>query len=107
MARGDTLPVWVNCASRLLKSHGKLTLIWRTTGLADVLSSLSGFGGISIVPIHPKPSSAAIRVIVQAVKQGAAPLALLPPLILNDAEGRPSAEAEAILRGGATIPIQP
>ena len=106
MARDDTLPVWVNCASRLLKSHGKLTLIWRTTGLADVLSSLSGFGGISIVPIHPKPSSAAIRVIVQAVKHGAAPLVLLPPLTLNDAEGKPSAEAEAILRGCAAMPIQ-
>jgi tRNA1(Val) A37 N6-methylase TrmN6 len=55
---------------------------------------------------HPKPSSAAIRVIVQAVKHGAAPLVLLPPLTLNDAEGRPSAEAEAILRGDATIPMQ-
>jgi hypothetical protein len=30
---------------------------------------------------------------------------LLPPLILNDVEGKPSAEAEAILRGGARIPL--
>ena len=35
----------------------------------------------------------------------ATPLMLLPPLTLNDADGKPSAEAEAILRGGATIPI--
>ena len=53
------------------------------------------------------PGSAAIRVLVNAVKGGAAPLVLFPPLTLNDADGKPSAEAEAILRGGATIPIQP
>jgi tRNA1(Val) A37 N6-methylase TrmN6 len=105
VARDDTLPIWVNCASRLLKPHGTLTLIWRATGLADVLAALQDFGGISVVPVHPKPNAAAIRVIVRAVKGGAAPLVLLPPLTLNDAEGKPSAEAEAILRGGATIPI--
>ena len=105
VARDDTLPVWVNCASRLLRPHGTLTLIWRASGLGDVLAALQGFGGISVVPVHPKPGSAAIRVLVNAVKGGAAPLVLFPPLTLNDADGRPSAEAEAILRGGATIPI--
>jgi tRNA1(Val) A37 N6-methylase TrmN6 len=107
VARDDTLPVWVNYASRLLKPHGTLTLIWRATGLGDVLAALRDFGGISIVPIHPKPKTAAIRVIVQAVKAGAAPLVLYPPLVLNDAEGKPSAEAEAVLRGGAPLPLQP
>lgn len=105
VAQDDTLPTWVNCASRLLRPHGTLTLIWRATGLADVLSALKGFGGISIVPVHPKPRAAAIRVIVNAVKGGATPLSLSSPLTLNDADGKPSAEAEAILRDGATIPI--
>ena len=107
VARDDTLPVWIDCASRLLRPLGTLTLIWRATGLGDVLVALRGFGGISVVPVHPKPETAAIRVLVNAVKGGAAPLVLFPPLILNDAEGKPSAAAEAILRGGATIPIQP
>lgn len=105
VAQDDTLPTWVNCASRLLRPHGTLTLIWRATGLGEVLSALQGFGGISIVPVHPKPRAAAIRVIVNAVKGGATPLSLLPPLTLNDADGKPSAEAEAILRGGATIAL--
>jgi len=107
VAQDDTLTTWVNCASRLLTSHGTLTLIWRATGLADVLSALQDFGGISIVPIQPKPRAAAIRVIVKAVKGGAAPLVLFPPLTLNDADGRPSAEAEAILRRGAALPVEP
>lgn len=103
VARDDTLSVWVNCASRLLRPHGTLTLIWRATGLGDVLAALRGFGSISVVPIHPKPGSPAIRVLVNAVKGGAAPLVLFPPLTLNDADGKPSAEAETILRGGARI----
>ena len=107
VAHDDTLRVWLNCASRLLKPQGTLTLIWRATGLGDVLTALQGFGGISVVPIHPKPGSAAIRVLVNAVSGGAAPFALFPPLTLNNADGKPSAEAEAILRGGGTIPIQP
>jgi hypothetical protein len=30
---------------------------------------------------------------------------LLPGLCLNDEDGRPTAEAEAILRGGAALPL--
>lgn len=105
VARDDTLPRWVACASRLLRQHGTLTLIWRAAGLGDVLAALEDFGGISVVPVHPKPGSAAIRVLVGATKGGAAPLVLLPPLVLNDADGTPSAQAEAILRGGAALDL--
>jgi tRNA1(Val) A37 N6-methylase TrmN6 len=103
-ARTDTLTQWFARASALLAPSGTLTLIWRSAGLADVLAALGGFGSIAIVPVHPKPEVPAIRVLVRAVKGGGAPLALLPPLILNDAGGRPSAAAEAILRAGASIP---
>ena len=42
VARDDTLPVWVDCASRLLRRHGTLTLIWRATGLGNALAALQG-----------------------------------------------------------------
>lgn len=104
---GDTLAQWVARASLLLMRSGTLTLIWRADGLADVLAALAGFGGISVLPIHPRPSVPAIRVLVRAVKASAAPLALFPPLVLNDADGRPSAAAEAVLRGGEALPMIP
>jgi tRNA1(Val) A37 N6-methylase TrmN6 len=104
-ASADTLTQWVARASSLLTRHGTLTLIWRAAGLAEVLAALEEFGSIAVMPVHPKPQVAAIRVMVRAVKGGGAPLTLLPPLLLNDADGRPSPAAEAILRGGATIPI--
>lgn len=102
-ATPTTLGLWINTASRLLKPDGVLTLIWRADGLDDVLDALGGFGGIGILPVHPRADAPAIRVLVRAVKGGRAPLALHPALILNDANGKPSAAAEAVLREGALL----
>jgi tRNA1(Val) A37 N6-methylase TrmN6 len=97
---------WLRAAARLLGPRGRLTLIWRADGLADVLAALArGFGAMTVQPVHPRSDAPAIRVLVRAVKGSRAPLALLPPLILADADGRPSAQADAVLRHGAALPL--
>lgn len=97
----DTLAVWVRRAAWLLAPSGVLTLIWRADGLGGVLSALdAGFGGIAVLPVYPRPDAAAIRVLVRAVKGSRVPLSIAAGLTLNDANARPAAEAEAILRGG-------
>jgi tRNA1(Val) A37 N6-methylase TrmN6 len=97
---------WVAAAVRLLHSAGALTMIWRADGLAHVLAALDQrFGGLVVLPIHGRAGDAAIRVLVRATKGNRAPLTLLPGLILNDASGRPTAEAESILRDGAALPL--
>ncbi len=63
------------------------------------------FGGIAVLPIHPKPGVPAIRVLVRAVNDRSGPLALLPGFVLADAEGKPTAQAEAVLREGAVLPL--
>jgi tRNA1(Val) A37 N6-methylase TrmN6 len=104
VAAADTLTQWVRRAEWLLIGSGVLTVIWRADGLTDVLSALSeSVGGIDVLPVYPRPDAAAIRVLVRAVKGRRAPLSLAPGLTLNDANGRPTAEAEAILRGGETL----
>jgi tRNA1(Val) A37 N6-methylase TrmN6 len=93
-------------AAWLLRPEGSVTLIWRADGVGDVLAALAdGFGAIALKPIHPKPQAPAIRVLACAIKGATGPLALLPGLVLADADGRPSAEAEAILRHGAALPL--
>ena len=93
---------WVASAAFLLKPGGVLTLIWRADELDSVLAALSGaFGAVTVLPVLPGPDRPAIRVLVRAVKggqEGAGGPTHLPPLVLNDAEGRPSAAAEAVLR---------
>lgn len=103
-ASQDTPRQWVRAAFRLLRPSGALTLIWRADGVADVLAALEfGFGAISLLPVYPKPGAPAIRLLVRAVKASRAPSTLLPGLLLADARGKPTEDAEAILRGGAAL----
>jgi tRNA1(Val) A37 N6-methylase TrmN6 len=105
-AAGDLLPRWVRSAARLLQPAGTLTIIWRADGLADVLRALDGtFGMVMVLPVHGKPEDPAIRLLVRASKGRRGPLALLPAFMLNDRSGRPTAEAEAVLRSGVVLPL--
>jgi tRNA1(Val) A37 N6-methylase TrmN6 len=100
------LAPWLRSAERLLRPGGTVTLIWRPDGLAEVLAALAhGFGAVAILPVHPRADAPAIRVLVRAVKGSRAPLALVPGLVLAAADGRPSEEAEAVLRHGAALPL--
>ncbi|MGE3148674.1 MAG: tRNA1(Val) (adenine(37)-N6)-methyltransferase [Pseudorhodoplanes sp.] len=103
MAAPETLASWTRAATRILRSHGSLNLIWRAEELAMVLDSLSGaFGAVTVLPVHPRAGQPALRVLVRAIKGSKAPLAILPGLILATDRG-PSKDAEAILRAGRSI----
>jgi tRNA1(Val) A37 N6-methylase TrmN6 len=105
-AAGDTLTSWLKATSRLLCSDGVLTLIWRADGLDSALAEISkGFGSVFVLPIHPKPGVPAIRVLIRAVKSARGPLSLLPGFFLADRAGKPTAEAEAVLRAAAALPL--
>lgn len=101
-----TLTAWTRSAARLLRPRGTLTLIWRADGLGDVLAALApAFGAIALMAVHPRPDAPAIRVLVRATKASRAPLTILPGLALNDESGRPTPDAEAVLRAGAALPL--
>jgi tRNA1(Val) A37 N6-methylase TrmN6 len=101
-----TLERWLRTAARLLRADGVVTLIWRADGLADVLAALEkDFGAIAVLPVHPKPGVAAIRVLVRATKASRAPLALLSGFLLAEADGKPTAAAEAVLRNGEALSL--
>jgi tRNA1(Val) A37 N6-methylase TrmN6 len=98
------LAVWLDAASRVLHSAGSVTLIWRADGLGEVLATLGErFGGVAVRPVYGSAGQPAIRVLVCAHKGSRAPLLLLPGLVLNDEDGKPTAEAEAILRSGEPL----
>jgi tRNA1(Val) A37 N6-methylase TrmN6 len=100
------LAEWVAAAAWLLHSTGMLTMIWRADGLVQVLATLDRhFGGIALLPVHGRAGEPAIRILVRAIKGSGAPLVLLPGLDLSDRGGRPTAQAEAVLRAGAALPL--
>jgi tRNA1(Val) A37 N6-methylase TrmN6 len=101
-----TLKPWLRAAGHLLRPGGIVTLIFSADGLGDVLGAFGEeFGAVAVLPIYPKPAAPAIRVMVRAVKGGRAPLTVSPALVLNGGDGRPTAEAEAILRAGTALPF--
>jgi tRNA1(Val) A37 N6-methylase TrmN6 len=105
-ASADTLGVWIGAAARLLVAGATLTLIWRAGGLADLEQALGGeFGDLRILPVQPHADAPAIRVLARATKSGHPARTLLPGLILNSQDGRPTPAAEAVLREGKTLPL--
>ena len=97
---------WLRAAERLLARGGTLTLVWHADGLADVLAALvPHFGAVTVLPVHPRADAPAIRILVRAAKASRAPLALVPGLVLADDAGRPTPQAEAVLRRAAALSL--
>lgn len=97
---------WLASAAWLLKPGGVLTLIWRADALEEVLAALSpAFGGAVVLPVKPREDAEAIRVLVRAVMGGIGATDYREALVLNDAQGRPTAAAEAVLRGGEALTL--
>jgi tRNA1(Val) A37 N6-methylase TrmN6 len=96
---------WVAAARRLLRGGGVLTLIFRADGLPALIDVVDGFGAVTVMPVHPKPGAAAIRVLLGAVKGSRSPFAIREGLVLSEADGAPTARIEAILRQAEALDL--
>ncbi len=99
------LSLWVASLCRGLRHRGSLTLALPAAALAEATSALrsSGCGGISVLPLWPRPGVAARLVLVRGALGSRAGSILHPGLVLHQTDGRFTEQAEAILRGGATL----
>jgi tRNA1(Val) A37 N6-methylase TrmN6 len=101
---GLTLSSWVVAAHRALKSKGSLTMVHRADMLGDILAALGPrFGDCTIIPIWPKAGEPARRVIIRAYKDRKGRPALSPGLVLHEAGGAYTKEADAILRDACKL----
>ena len=102
---------WLRFCVAMVRPKGSVTLIHRADRLDAVLAVLrDGAGGIVVFPLWPGAgrggdAAPAKRVIVRARKGIAGPLRLAPGLVLHEAGGAFTPEAEAVLRdaGGLTL----
>jgi tRNA1(Val) A37 N6-methylase TrmN6 len=95
---------WIDAAQKFLKPRGRLTLIHRADRLDELIVALSPkFGEVTVIPLWPRAGEAARRVILRARKGAKSPARLAPGLVLHGDDGGFTAEAEAILRGGAAL----
>ncbi len=101
-----TLTDWVACCARMVRHRGSVTVVHRADRLDALLGAFRqhGLGAIVITPLWPKlPGRDAKRVIVSGRRGARSPLRLTPGLVLHRDGGRFTAEADAILRGGAAL----
>lgn len=106
MREGD-LATWIRFLAAMAAPKGQATLIHRPDALGALLALLDGrFGDLAVFPLFPKRGEPAVRIIVQGRKGSKAGLKILQGLVLHEADGRYTAEAEAVLRGGEALKLK-
>lgn len=98
---------WARASARLVRAGGTVAMIHRADALAEVLAAFHGrFGGLTVLPVHPRPTGEAVRVVVAGIKGSKAPLRLLPALVLHEPDGHGfTPRLRAILRQGAGLDL--
>jgi tRNA1(Val) A37 N6-methylase TrmN6 len=101
-----SLETWVRFMARCTKPGGTATLVHRADALTEILSAFTNrFGAIHILPIQPRANEPANRVIVCGTKGSRTPLTVCPAFILHEADGKPTAAAQTILRHGGNLQL--
>ncbi len=102
----NQLDAWVRFMARMCAPGGRAVMIHKAEALPRILSAFENrFGGLAILPLHPRQGTAAHRVIVAGKKASRAPMVLLDGLVMHGDGNAFTDEADAILRAGATLPI--
>ncbi len=102
---GEALDQWVRCAAASASAGGEAIFVYPAEGLAGLLAAFDKrFGGVTILPLTPRPGSPASRVLLRGFKGSRTPLTLLASRPLHGADGNGfSADFDAIFRGEAAL----
>ena len=101
---GATLADWIQASLAILAPGGRFVMIHRPEALSAILAAIgSRLGALALLAVHPAAGGSAHRLLVSGVKGSKAPLRLAAGLVLHGADGRLTAEADAIHRGERLI----
>jgi tRNA1(Val) A37 N6-methylase TrmN6 len=101
---GAKLEAWIRASLAILAPGGRFVMIHRPGALASILAATERrLGALSLLPVHPSVGAGAHRLMISGVKGSKAPLRIAPALILHQADGRLTAEADTIHRGEAPM----
>lgn len=98
------LAYWIKACLSRLQAKGDLVLIHRADAIGPLLEAVRGrIGGVVVRFVQPRADKPAHRVLLRGRRNSRAPLTVLPPLVLHEADGRFTPHAEAIHRGAARL----
>jgi tRNA1(Val) A37 N6-methylase TrmN6 len=99
-----SLADWLDACLRFVRADGVVTVIHRADRAAEIEKLLAGrAGSVEILPLLPKTGMPAKRTILRIRPAGTGGRILRPGFVLHEADGRYTAAAEAVLRGGQGI----
>ncbi len=105
-AQPGDLEKWIKFLVAMAAPRGSLTLIHKADALEDLLALLKGrFGALAVYPLFPKQGLPAKRVLIRGIKGSRAPLAILPGMVLHEADGSYTKQADLILCGDSGLHI--
>ena len=104
---GGLLGEWAHVLARQLPPRGTLTFILPAASLPQAVAAFAQADcrACAMLPLWPKVNRPAKLMLLHGVKGGRSPFRLLPGLILHNEDGTFTAEAEAVLRGGAPLDL--
>lgn len=106
LARGHieedlNLKDWIDAGFRNLKNGGSLSVIHMAGETHTMIQALGKrFGAVEIFPLWPRAGVPAKRVILRAIRNRKTPTVIHPGLVLHEADGAYTQEAERVLRDG-------
>ena len=102
---GDApLAAWIRACVAILKAGGRFVMIHRPDALPAILAAAENrLGALALLPVHPRAGASAHRLLLSGIKGSKAPLRITDGLVLHEADGRFTREADAIHRGEALI----
>jgi tRNA1(Val) A37 N6-methylase TrmN6 len=100
------LAAWVRFALAMVRPKGSVTFIHRADRIDALLGEIAGRAGeVVVYPLWPGPGKPAVRILVRARKQSAAPAQLAPGLVLHKPDGQLTLAAEGVLREGRGLDL--
>lgn len=102
------LQAWITAALGSVRVGGTVTFIHRHDRGGEVASLLASGGADTVLfPLYPRAGERPKRVLIQGVRTSRARIRTGAGLVLHDAQGGFSAEAEAIIRDAHALEISP
>lgn len=100
----DALRHWLRLARAIVRPGGTVSAILPPDQLPVALEALSPRGlGVTVIPLWPRAGAAARRLVCTVRTNSAAPLVLAPGILLHGPDGKPTREAEQILRHAGAL----
>lgn len=102
----DLFSRWIKTACAIARPGSGLSVIARPGSIVEILEAMGRrYGAVTVLPVHPRLSKPAIRIVVSGIKGSRRQMELAPPLVLHEEDGgtKFTARADAITNGRATL----